>query len=296
MKTMILTTLMILTATSAEAAKECSSSQNKALKAVAMAGMAIKEKVIDDRIEINRTGEYKQLDATGVIEPADKKTFGTGFLVVDSCHVLTNHHVAFNSPQEAKLSSHITFSVGQTGSNKPPFKKMRQAGKIIGYGEYTGMDSSANKDWAVVRLDTPISKESISPLSFYQMPVKKLVGQKILNPGFPGNRTGNGDDLSKMYGDTSGEIVGTHPIYGFIYFTSQTSHGQSGAPIAAKGNDGKYYAIGMVDHRMDMTRSKNPNIANIGVSFSSSGDVNKPSEGDKILKAIAEDNAKNPCN
>src|ERR1700675_4394199 len=48
----------------------------------------------DMRVPIDRRSEkYKQLNAVGIFVE-DNKLVGTGFLV-DSCHVLTNAHVAY---------------------------------------------------------------------------------------------------------------------------------------------------------------------------------------------------------
>jgi V8-like Glu-specific endopeptidase len=215
------------------------------------------------------------------------RSHGTGFLS-DLCHVLTNRHVVFHNIEDAVIGAKVTFSVGQTGTNRPPFQYMVLSGKVIGYGSsYTGYDSTANADWAVIKLESSIGSH-VGFIPIYQMSTRRLAGRKIITAGYPGAKTRNGDDLSKLYGDLNCEIIGTNPLNGFLYHNCQATYGQSGSPLMAKGDDGIYYALGMPEHRTDITKSEDPNIANVGVSFSSGKDI-YISEGDKIVAILKND-------
>jgi hypothetical protein len=243
----------------------------------------------DERVVLDRTvPEYRQLNAIGVVTPIKMESYGTGFLV-DMCHVLTNHHVVFEEASDARLGYQTKFSVGQTTDKKAQFRHVLVNGAVIAFGNYDGSNASENADWVIIELDQSLGK-SVGFITIYQMTLQKMFGRSVITAGFPGNRTRNGADLSNLYGDLNCKIFGTG-LYGNSYHTCQTTHGQSGSPILAKGNDGKYYAIAIADRRFDMTRSQDSNIGNIGVSLDSGLNVDVVSDGDKIVAALKA----NPC-
>lgn len=287
MKTTILTTLMILTVSTVHA-KNCGTEISQ-LRGLSSAAAEIRAQAVkDERIVIDRTSaEFKQLNAIGAVTPLDMKSFGSGFMV-DSCHVLTNHHVVFEKASQAKLGTNIKFSVGQTNLKGKQFSHLLMEGKIIAFGDYDGTNISENADWAIIKLSKPVG-EDVGSIPIYQMDIKQMAGQKIITGGYPGNRTNEGADLSRIYGDLNCKIVATG-IVGNSYHTCQTSDGQSGSPLLAKSpKDGKYYAIAMADRRLDMTRSEDPNIANIAVNFTSGKKYDVISDGDKIMAALKAD-------
>lgn len=291
MKTIILTTLMTIATSTAFAAKECGG--RDALRTLSAAADQISAKVENDtRVEIDRTSaNYSQLNAIGVVQPADQKSYGTGFMV-DACHVITNSHVAFDSHVTGAIGSKTFFSVGQTGSKNNPFKYSKIEGKIIAKGDYNHTVSTVNADWVIIRLSKSI--KDVPSIPIYQMDSAALKGKNVTTVGFPGDLSQNGNDLSKAHGDTNCNLDGMS-VYGFQYHTCIATSGQSGSPVMAKGNDGKYYALGMIsgDANFQVKSTKEKEDRKMAVSFTSGKKVNVSSDGDKILTAIAADA---PCN
>ncbi len=292
MKTIILTTLMVLTVSTVHAAKDCGATKQNAIRELSSAAEEIEAQTAkDERVEIDRTApEYKALNAIGVVIPADMTSYGSGFLV-DSCHVLTNNHVVFKKGQAQKNGAKVTFSVGQTGSKEKPFTHALIDGKVIAHGEYEHTLNSANNDWAIIRLSKSVGKE-IDTIPFFQMDVKHMKGRQVITAGYPGSRTQNGKDLSAMYGDKNCKIIGMS-IYGYVQHTCQVTPGQSGSPALALNKDnGKYYAIGMVGGDADfdgLDRSEESKKANIAVSFDSGKSDGVVSQGDLIASALKSD-------
>lgn len=238
----------------------------------------------DERVVLDRTApEYWQLNAIGVVTPTNMKFYGTGFLV-DTCHVLTNHHVVFDKASDARLGYQTYFSVGQTTDKKAQFRHVLEKGTVIAFGRYDGTNAAENADWVIIELVQSLGK-TVGFIPIYQMDLKKMFGRSVISAGYPGDRTREGADLSNIFADLNCKIFGTG-LYGNSYHTCQTTHGQSGSPILAKGNDGKYYAIAMADRRMDMTRSEDPNIGNVAVSLDSGSNDGVVSEGNRIVGAL----------
>jgi V8-like Glu-specific endopeptidase len=292
MKTMMIATLMVLTATSAQAAvKDCAAASKNTLRLLSSAAEEIQSQTsVDQRIDLNRNSpEYKQLNAIGVVTVPSVKAFGTGFLV-DACHVVTNKHVVFGKTGTPKTGAKVAFSAGETGDKNKPFVESMVDGKVIAHGKFDGTVSSENSDWVVVKLSKSIG-DKLGYIPLYQMDFKKMVGRPVSTAGFPGSKTQNGKDFSKIYGDLNCKITATS-IYGFMFHTCQATPGQSGSPVVSKGNDGKYYAIAMISGDMDsssLDRSEDPEKANMAVSFDSGKADNVVSEGDKIVQAIKSD-------
>lgn len=294
MKTMILTTLMMLTVSTVHASKYCSGNNafagKDAFKNLASSVNAItkKTKETDKRVEIDRTApEFKALNAIGVVQAEGQSFFGSGFLI-SPCHVLTNKHVAYANPQEAEVGANVRFSVGQSSTSQ--FSDADIAGKVIALGNYDNNDATRNGDWVVVKLSKSIgNKVGYLPYTQVKDP-NKLVNRPVLTVGFPGNRTNGGKDFSKIYGDLNCKITNMNALE-FLNHTCQNTGGQSGSPILAKDSNGKYYAIGMIsgDNGFGMAGSENPNKANMAVNFLSGADLGTQTQGDKIAAAIAGD-------
>jgi V8-like Glu-specific endopeptidase len=288
MKTMMIATLMVLTATSAQAAvKDCAAASKNTLQLLSSAAEEIQAQTANDtRVLVDRnSAEFKQLNGVGVVVGASKKFYGTGFLV-DACHVLTNHHVAFEKSRNGKIGAPVTFSVGK-GAGKQFAQSVK--GKVIANGNFDGTKEAVNSDWAVIRLEKAVGKE-VGYVPMYQMEISKMADKAVITAGFPGDKTQNGKDFSQFYGDTNCKINGTS-VYGYSLHTCQVTGGQSGSPVMAKGNDGKFYAIAMIsgNNGFDLEKSENPDKANLAASFASGKSVNVESEGDKIISALNAD-------
>jgi hypothetical protein len=85
---------------------------------------------------------------------------GTGFLI-DSCHVITNKHVAFGLSRELEKdypdkTFRYVFYLGADGSNVRRPKEVIRA-KVIWHGGKTGIFSFGSKDIALLRLETNAS-------------------------------------------------------------------------------------------------------------------------------------------
>jgi V8-like Glu-specific endopeptidase len=254
----------------------------------------------DDRVAINdrTTGEYKQLNAVGVLRLPGAKIyeFGSGFLV-DACHVLTNNHVVgqktgvYNKQgielKKAVDGTKVNFSVGQ-GSNGNQFSNPDIEGTVLAHGNYNHDDITGNNDWAIVKLSKSMPS-NFARIEMYPMASEKMISRDFSTGGFPGARTQNGSDLSKIYVDQKCKVLGMG-TYGFLYHTCQVTGGQSGSPLMTKAPNGKYYAVGIVGGDKDyngMDRNQDTDYANVAVNFESSNNPAKPSSGDKI-KAILE--------
>lgn len=252
---------------------------------------AVSAVTIDARVFVDRNLlEYKALDSIGIVKSEGKKFYGTGFLV-DDCHVLTNNHVVFEDEKFAKNGMVVNFSVGQTDSTEIYFSKSNIAGKVVAHGNFEMTRNSQNGDWALINLYESVGKV-VGYIPMYQMDMTKMKGRKVITAGFPGDRTNDGKDFSKIYADINCKIIGAS-LFGYSLHTCQANGGQSGSPLLAKGNDGKYYAIAMISGNkgFDMSRSEDPDRANVAVSFTSLRVDSFKSEGDKIVDAINAD----PC-
>lgn len=291
MKTMILTTMMMIATSTAFAGKECGGKDS--LRILAATADQISTKLENDtRVEVDRSSaNYSQMNAIGVVQPANQKAYGTGFMV-DSCHVLTNSHVAFNNHVSGDVGSKTYFSVGQTGSKQSPFKHADIEGKVIAKGNYDRTVSKTNGDWVVIRLSKSI--KDVSSIPMYQMDSAVMKGKDVMTVGFPGDLSDDGKDLSKAHGDLNCKLDGMS-VYGFQFHKCTATTGQSGSPVMAKGNDGKYYAIAMIsgDATFEKDNSDKKVTRDMAVNFTSGKKVNVISQGDKIMAAIAADA---PCN
>ncbi|MGZ8943542.1 MAG: trypsin-like serine peptidase [Methylobacter sp.] len=248
----------------------------------------------DLRQEISRDNpEYQQLNAIGMIS-FNGKYQGSGFLV-SPCLVLTNIHVAYSKNESLKSGKTVQFSVGQTGSFSQAFKHEKINSQVVEHGTYDRSEQDTNSDWALVKLSQKIT--DINFIKLYQMPSSASYNHKIITAGFPSNRAAE-SNYSKMYGDIDCKIIGTSG-WGYILHTCQTTGGQSGSPILAKGKDGLYYALGMVGGnrrneqgvpQSGLEKSEDPNQAHRALSFESGKPYNIIVQGDEIKSAISKYN------
>lgn len=281
MKTIILTTLMVITTSTAFAGKDCGSSNSIQLLSSAAEDIAA-QAAKDERVVVDRTSaQYKQLNAIGKVEADGQNFYGTGFLV-DACHVLTNNHVVYKDPKSAKKGTEVKFTIGST----------EVSGKTIDNGGFENTRETQNSDWAIVRLSKPLGA-TYGYIPMYQMDMQKMNGLGVITAGFPGSKTNGGKDLSKIYGDLNCKVTGTSG-FGYSLHTCQATGGQSGSPVMAKGNDGKYYAVAMISGNkgFNMDRTEDPDKANVAVNFTSGKSLGVATEGDKINAALKAD----PCN
>lgn len=253
---------------------------------------AEQENSIDERMPVNRSAkEFRELNAIGGVSRDGNKIIGTGFLV-SPCHVLTNIHVAFMDPLQAKDKSSVYFSVGQTGSFMKPFAEDHIPGEIVAHGKYDGTFRSANEDWVVVRLSKSIGA-SVGYFPIMQTTPSVVKNLNVLTAGFPATKTDK-YGFSSIWADLSCRILGVTG-YGYASHTCQTSGGQSGSPILAKGMDGRLYAVGMIqgvhgNHPLrGLDRAEDIENANISVSFyhgSLPSSSESTSSGERIKKTI----------
>lgn len=247
---------------------------------------------IDQRTIIDRSSEhFKELNAIGGVSRDANQIIGTGFLI-SPCHVLTNIHVAFIDPLQARDGSLVYFSVGQTGSLMRPFKENNISGEVVAHGKYDGTYLTANEDWVVVRLSKPVGK-SFGYFPLMQGSASAVENLSVLTAGFPAVKTEQ-QGFANIWADLQCHILGV-TIYGYASHTCQTSGGQSGSPILTKGMDGRLYAAGMIQgvhgsHPMrGLDRSKEIENANISVSFylgANSQSTASTSSGERIKTAL----------
>jgi len=294
MKTLFFSSLMVFTALAANAANDCDGSSKNNLRTLALAADEIEaqatSKAKDERVEIDRTSkEYQQMNAIGVVYPEGKQYLGTGFLV-DDCHVLTNAHVAFKESVAGSNGVRVHFSVGHSKVKGKQFEYTDIGGKVIEHGEFSSARvKEENSDWAIIRLDQSIGKK-VGFISIYQMDPDKMKNRPVITVGYPGDRTNNAKDLSKIYGDLSCKLLGMS-VYGFEYHTCQATSGQSGSPVMDKGSDGKYYALAMIsgDNGFSLDRNTKASKSNMAISLDSGKSDGVVSEGDKIIAALQAD-------
>jgi V8-like Glu-specific endopeptidase len=262
----------------------------------------------DKRIPIDRRDEkYKQLNAVGIFLQ-DNRLAGTGFLV-DSCHVLTNAHVAYIEfasshiidVNRLHLDEHksMTFAVGASDKAPKGFK-YEIDGNVIAHGNTDGSAQDTENDWAVVKLVASLPTDfPIIPM--VQISDKQTKDLRLISVGYPANRTNRGTDFTYLYGDLNCRVVGNMGEGHFAH-NCQGTGGNSGGPLLITDPNGFYRAAGMVSgHHFDKTGLEKPNnfeVAQTGVSFGPGlpsypqyGMAAVPSEGDKILKAIKD----SPC-
>jgi len=219
----------------------------------------------------------KDIDSNGNVH------MGTGTLI-DRCHVLTAKHMAYRIPFPATppLGQPVKFYAGQNEQNEElSGAQFEYNGKVIGYGSY---DPTSDKpggmagDWTVIRLST-----NASP-SLAAIPVENAFGSvrspgrvinrvlPILIAGYPRDKSLK--DATHMYGHLW--ITPPGMIYrvwvlgdtgeGLASHNMMETEGNSGGPILAALEPGKYRVIGLVQgHSLDdpgeglTPGEKNPN-------------------------------------
>jgi V8-like Glu-specific endopeptidase len=265
----------------------------------------------DKRVPIDRLDEkYKQLNAVGIFVQ-NNKLAGTGFLV-DSCHVLTNAHVAYeelardstdHSPSpidvdNLHLDKHkkMEFRVGISDKYPKGFR-FKIEGKVIERGNPASDGfggQNPNGDWAVVKLD------SMLPADFPSIPIvqqswKEVRNLPVISVGYPANRTNRGTDFSYLYGDLNCSIIAENSLTGYYSHDCQMTGGNSGGPLLKAEPNGFYRAVGMSSATLgDQTGLERPDTfkeGHYGVGFGQWANRKFESESDKILKAIKD----SPC-
>ncbi len=297
MKTMILSTLMMIATSTAFAGKERGCLKNTFRELSSAAEEIQSQAAADNRVVVDRTNpSYAETNAIGVVTKPNSSGYGTGFLI-SPCHVLTNAHVVAMDRRKSSVGSKVKFSVGQDPSGEKQFTEFLVDGTVVAQGiidhkealkskEYKPKKSDTNTDWAVIKLSKPIGKK-VGFLTYSQADYKHLKDLSVITAGFPGSRTQNGADLSKMYGDINCKILGINAETGYLQHTCQTSPGQSGSPIIVKDSKGKLHAIGMISGEMGfgMNETTVADDTNSAVNFSSGKMLGTKTDGDKIVDA-----------
>lgn len=169
-------------------------------------------------------------------------TVGTGFLVGKST-ILTAAHCVYSGTQTI---SSITFIPGKNGSTNP--YGTYTAAKIhvpTNYKEAVTAQDETNKwkyDYALIELNEDIGSQlGYFALGGYntQYTLDELVGKQAIVVGYPGNSGG------KMYRHKS-DIIGYNTDEYQLYYTTDTTGGQSGSPVFIyTGTGAKYYVVGI---------------------------------------------------
>mgnify|MGYP003577196659 CR=1 FL=1 len=137
----------------------------------------------DDRVAII-AAPGSPLSPVGVVYPASKSHYATGFLV-DRCHVLTVKHVVGDN--EPAQNRKLIFSIGPR-----PIKGKRTArGNVVADRKFMSRESSHEpgqgrfRDWLLLRLDRCLGDE----FGFLRLGFDPLVvGQFVESVGFPRDR------------------------------------------------------------------------------------------------------------
>lgn len=295
MKALLIFAITIFSTSVHAANSNCVGSKSNELVELSTAAQEIQDNASTDlRQEVDRSkDEFKQLNAIGMISVDGQNYDGSAWLL-DSCHVLTNAHVAYREDEAMKDGKDIFFSVGQTNDKSHPFIHEMLRGRVIGHGNYERTVATKNSDWVVIKLDQKIEDEKIDSVKMVQVDPAQMRDLKYSTAGFPADKSRK-DNYSKMFGDLDCKIIGIS-VYGYALHNCQTNGGQSGSPILFKSpKDGRYYAFSMVSGgakgSSGLNKTTDPNLANSAVSFHSGESFQVETDGDKIAKAIKN----NPC-
>ncbi|MEY8428031.1 trypsin-like peptidase domain-containing protein [Lachnospiraceae bacterium 46-15] len=167
---------------------------------------------------------YNSNDFSLYITTGTTMNVGTVFLVGKST-ILTAAHCFFDGNK--KVSS-VTFIPGKNGSSNPyGFDESTKLHIPTKYKEAYAANHEDEKwkyDYALVELSgTPGAKLGYFALGGYntQYSIEKLVGEKAIVIGYP---------TTKMHRHKS-DIIGYNSEKYQIYYTTDTTSGQSGAPV-----------------------------------------------------------------
>lgn len=158
--------------------------------------------------------------------------------MVGKSTILTAAHCFFDGNK--KVSS-VTFIPGKNGSSNPygsyASTKLHIPTKYKEAYAANQEDEKWKYDYALVELSgTPGAKLGYFALGGYntQYSIEKLVGEKAIVIGYP---------TTKMHRHKS-DIIGYNSEKYQIYYTTDTSSGQSGAPVFIyTGTGAKYYIV-----------------------------------------------------
>lgn len=173
----------------------------------------------DDRLAVSAS-PGSPFSPIGVVYPAGKRHYATGFLV-DDCHVLTvKHVVGDDAPAENK---NLFFSVGP----RPIKGKWTSQGTVVADGKFRSLKSSNEpgqgryRDWLLLRLDLCLGSE----FGFLRLSDNRLrIGQTVESAGFPRDRS--------LFGPWLDPKCSIRASLGFtLLHDCATRQGSSGAPI-----------------------------------------------------------------
>lgn len=236
-------------------------------------------------VNIARTGDGAAgLNGIGVVSDRYGKWLGTGFLVSE-CHVLTSKHNMFVAPVFARPLRQVQFAAGEPANAGGAFQKPRVEGRVIAYGNYAGINWTANGDWALIQLAEPIGKD-VGFVPIYQMKPEMLKGRNLLLAGYPdAASTDKTTGALPLRGIQSCSAEGVRLINMNIVQTCQTAPGLSGGPVLTRAPNGKLYAIGLVTTSpWGGAMEEAPNRTS--VNFESGKAMGMETDGDEIAAAI----------
>jgi hypothetical protein len=193
-----------------------------------------------------RAQNMAALNAVGVVlvtDAASQQFYGTGWLAVDTCHVITAEHVMYGPTfdKTAPLGVPIVFYVGQAEYPRDENYGFSRGygGKVVAHGGASQVDNVADtegRDWAVIRLDKSVIGPR--PLPIVGHDSETYLGTTVLAAGYPAlllpeeGLIGAGRQL---WAD-EGPLVSGHGVTGDLDFAVydvklQLGAGQSGGPV-----------------------------------------------------------------
>ena len=211
--------------------------------------------------EHNLHGENRSaLNSVGLIttvKGADSPAYGTGWLAVDACHVVTAEHVIYGPTfdETAPLGVPVFFYVGQTAHPRTEnygFARV-YGGQVVAHGKAHQVEDVADTeghDWAVVRLDDPVAGLRALPIVGHDS--ETYLGTTVLAAGYPALLLPE-DGLSaagrQLWAD-EGPLVKGHGVTGDLDFAVydvklQLGAGESGGPVIVT-EDAQVVAEGLI--------------------------------------------------
>jgi hypothetical protein len=212
------------------------------------------EVIVERRLPIDRVHpehnlraqSMSALNSVGLVTTtsgANAPTYGTGWLAVDACHIITAEHVIYGATfdETAPLGVQAFFYVGQTTHPFPEnygFSR-RYSGRVVAHGKAHQVDNVADTDghdWAVVRLDEPVI--GLRPLPLVGHNSETYLGTTVLAAGYPAlllPKEGLANAGRQLWAD-EGALVSGHGVTGDLDFAVydaklQLGAGESGGPV-----------------------------------------------------------------
>jgi hypothetical protein len=190
--------------------------------------------------------DFSTLDAVGIVlaNPGQNSgRYGTAWLAVDACHVITAEHVIYGPvfDETAPLGVPVTFYVGQTDHPTAETYSFSRAysGTVVAHGnaaQTATMIDTKGRDWAVIRLDENVVW--LRALPIVGRDSWSYLGSTVMAAGYPvlllpkEGITGAGRQLWADEGPLVGGHAATDDSDFAVYSVQlQLGTGESGGPV-----------------------------------------------------------------